>query len=136
MRLHRLQERERVGRHEVADARSGIEERDAARVEQVVDRKARAEIGDDADHLDLGEIRRHARERALDLGPRDVHRDVAPGAHVRQPPLRLAAIAGAEVDELASLAERFGDLGAMLAKKRDLRARRRRGREASHAPVD
>ena len=119
---HGLQKLERPARREVADARSRVEEGRAALIKHVVERQPRAEVRDHADHLDLGKIRRHARERPLDLGPRDVDRNVAHRVHERQPRLRLAAIASAQVHELASLAERLRDLGAVLAKQRHFRA--------------
>src|SRR6185437_8055423 len=60
LRMDRGEEAHRLPRREVADARSGIEEERRPIVEDAAERQAVLEIRDDARHLDLREIRRHA----------------------------------------------------------------------------
>ncbi len=65
-----------VGR-EVADRRSGKEER-RGRVGQVIPQiEAVGEVGDDAQHLDRRMLRRHPRQRFADRVLRDVDREIA-----------------------------------------------------------
>jgi hypothetical protein len=117
------QEAHRLIGREVADARARIEEeRRLVRDLRTQDELA-GEIRDQADHLHRGEIRRHARERAADLRLGDVHRHVARALQEGKPCLRLAAVAGADVDQLPDRAHRPRDFGAMLLEDLALGAR-------------
>jgi hypothetical protein len=59
----------------------------------------------------------------VDFGLGDVYRDITTRAHEWQPCERLAAVAGAQVHELAAAPHRLGDGDAMLAEDGGLGAR-------------
>jgi len=118
------QEALRIAGREVTDRRSGIEEqrRIAADVEREIE--AVGEIGDDSREREVRKFGRHPRERPRQRVARDVDGDVARRGQERQPAFRLAAVAGAKVDELAAAAHQRGDLVAVLREDRSLGARR------------
>ena len=114
----------RGGWCEVADRRARIE-KSRRRIAKVVPQvESVREVGHDPEHFDFGEIERHRRQCALDLRRRDIDGDVARGLEERQPALRLAAVAGAKVDELSVAADGSGDRIAVLAEDRALGSRR------------
>jgi hypothetical protein len=83
--VHSREEAHGFFRSEIADARSRVEEGGGARVERLGERQSLGEIGDDAQHLHLREIRRHAGERLFDLRAGDVHRDIPRGRDECEP---------------------------------------------------
>ena len=124
MPADRLQECERVGRREIADRRAGIEKGRGQFDKVATQVETEGEIRDDPQHLDLGKRRGKARECPFNRRGGDVHGDVASRFDEGQPGLGLAAITGAEIDELTAGADRPRNVGAMGLENCPLGARR------------